>query len=88
MMTPSEIDVLLRCATAFIRMDSPSNKLAIVNLIDQGLVILGNEITRTYIPTAKGNAHISQLCNLALPVPAWGDADGKIIKPHNQGGVR
>ena len=85
MMTPNEIDVLLRCATTFIRMDSPSNKLAIVNLIDQGLVILGDEITSTYIPTAKGNAHISQLCSLALPVPVWGDADGKIIKPHNQG---
>ena len=85
MMTPSEIEVLLHCATKLTRMDSTLNKLAIINLIDQGLVILGNEITSTYIPTAKGNAHISQMCSLALPVPAWGDADGKIIKPHNQG---
>ena len=84
-MTPIEIEVLLRCATPFIRMDIPSDEPAIISLVEQGLVVLGNEITGTYIPTAKGNAHIIHLCNLALPVPVWGDADGKIIKPHNQG---
>ena len=79
-MTPIEIEVLLRCATPFIRMDIPSDEPAIISLVEQGLVVLGNEITSTYITSAKGDAHIRQMCSLALPVPVWGDTDGNIIK--------
>ena len=85
MMTPNEIDTLLLCSKNAVRMAGPTTSLALTSLLGKGLVVVIDESNETYITTDRGNAHISQLCSLALPVPAWGDADGKIIKPHNQG---
>ena len=79
-MTPIELEVLLSCSTPFIRMGIPSDELAIASLVEQGLIVLCNETTSTYMTSAKGDAHIRQMCSLALPVPVWGDTDGNIIK--------
>ena len=80
MMTPSEIDILLLCSKNAVRISSPATILGLTGLLEKGLVVLVDESNETHIATNKGKAHIRQLCNLALPVPVWGDADGNIIK--------
>ena len=85
MMTPTDIEALLRCAIHTATMVGPHNIITLTPLLQKGLIVLVDESSATYGTTDKGDAHIRQMCNLALPVPVWGDADGKIIKPHNQG---
>ena len=80
MMTPTDIEALLRCAIHTATMVGPHNIITLAPLLQKGLVVLVDESSATYITTDKGNAHISQLCKLALPVPVWADADGNIIK--------
>ena len=87
-MTPSEIEVLFHCdKRPSIRpmIEMPWVWDAITSLLDQEMIVAAEKKADTYITTDKGSVHISQLCNLALPVPVWGDANGKIIKLHNQG---
>ena len=80
MMTPSEIEVLILCSKNTVRMGGPTSTLALTSLLEKGLVVVVDESNNAYRTTDKGDAHISQLCKLALPVPVWGDANGKIIK--------
>ena len=80
MMTPRDIDILLRCSMNAVRMAGPSTILALTYLFEKGLVALVDESNETYSTTDKGEAHIHQLCNMGLPVQIWADADGNIIK--------
>ncbi len=47
------------------------------DLTEDGLIRLNEE--DRYIVTAKGEAHIHQLCRLPLPQEAWMDHNGKLL---------
>ena len=80
MMTPTDIEALLRCAIHTATMVGPHNILALTPLLQKGLIVLVDESSATYRTTDKGDAHIRQMCSLSLPIPVWADAEGNIIK--------
>lgn len=79
-MTPNDIEILIHCyvsPSAHPRYDAPAVKDSIGKMVQMGLLAYtGLNIFNT---TAKGEAHIKQICNLALPIAAWVDANGILI---------
>jgi len=82
--TPNHIEVLLHCHVSPRKhpgFNAPAVREALEELRDSGLIHPeeANPLSGIYHTTAKGDAHVRQLCNLALPKQAWVGADGKLI---------
>lgn len=80
-MTPLHIDLLLHCHTTpdrYPRLGAPAVDQYLLELEADGLIEMRQDgIWRT---TARGMAHVSQLCNLPFPTLQWISADGSLIQ--------
>ena len=79
-MTPSDIEVLIHyhvCPEPHPRIEFQAIKESVAFFIKIGLLAYTDGY---YTTTAKGAAHIRQICNLELPTQAWVGANGKIIE--------
>lgn len=80
-MTPNDIEVLIHIHVSpriHPRIDAPAVMDAIDMLLKRKLIERVAD-TNSYMTTSRGDAHISQLCALPWPQPAWLGADGKVI---------
>lgn len=80
-MTPSDIEILIHCACCpgqHPRYDAPAVYDSIKNMHHSGLLI--EQKPGFYKTTDKGNAHLTQLCNLPLPKQVFVDKNGDEIK--------
>ena len=80
-MSPSNIEFLLHCHYSprrHDRIDSPAIQEAIKEFLESDLIEYDDdpEIFRT---TARGKAHVSQLCELPLPTAKWVSFTGEVI---------
>jgi hypothetical protein len=83
-MTPLTIEILLHCyysPEVHPRRDAPAVAEAFLLLLQSGLIErcpdeTSDDRCRT---TARGVAHVAQLCCLAWPTAGWVGADGKLI---------
>ena len=79
-MTPNDIEVLLHCHTSpaiHTRGDAPAVKEAIRSLEANGLIERRDQ--EWYHTTARGQAHVEQLCSLGWPTLAWIGANGGVV---------
>ena len=80
-MTPNDIEILIHCYVSpkcHPRYDAPAVKDSIAMLSKMGLI--EHTGLNIFNATARGVAHIQQLCNIGLPVQKWVGADGKEIQ--------
>lgn len=82
--TPVTVEVLLHCYVSpnlHPRHDAPSVRQAFKDLSEAGLIAPDDKkpLSGIYHTTDRGDAHVHQLCNLALPSQAWVGANGKLI---------
>lgn len=80
-MTPFEIDILLHFHTT--PTDYPNRNSALYSSIvdiflKNGLIV--EDSAGLYFTTARGVAHVQQLCSLPWPVSQWVDQNGKVIE--------
>lgn len=80
-MTPSDIEFLIHCHVSprkFERFDAPAVQNALRVFLANNMVV--RQEAGIYGTTARGAAHIEQLCNVPLPVVTFIGFDGKQIK--------
>lgn len=82
--TPVNVEVLLHCYVSPNRHplhDAPAVRQAFKDLHEADLIAPddADPLSGIYQTTERGDAHINQLCNLALPVQAWVGANGRLI---------
>lgn len=78
-MTPSDLELLIHCHTVSSvhpRADAPAIKEGLRKLLHHGMI---KQIAGEYNTTARGKAHVEQLCALPFPVPAYIDYKGDKI---------
>jgi len=81
-MTPSEIEILLHCHVCPLphpRVDAPAVAGALRDMLIHGL-IEGYDNRGGYRTTARGRAHIEQLCSTPWPTQAWVNVQGELIE--------
>ena len=79
-MTPNGIEVLIHCHVCPLphpRRDAPAVEEELRSLKLNGLIEERPGTNDVFITTARGRAHIEQLCSTPWPVQAWIGADGK-----------
>lgn len=85
MLTPNDIEVLIYChccgGEPHPRLHAPAVRAALCAFLRDG-VIYSDAADRdgVFRTTAKGAAHLAQLCNLPFPTQLWVGADGKLIE--------
>jgi len=82
-MTPNDIEFLIHCHVSPIvheRIESNAIQETIEYFLEAGLIQYHDN--RIYFTTAKGAAHLKQLCNLPLPKQVFVDYEGKEINPN------
>jgi hypothetical protein len=88
-MTPNDIDVLLHynCTPGpHERLHAPAVQDAIADFLFHGMLERSADgEPDTYQITARGRAHVSQLCALEYPEPGWLGRDGKVINDYMTG---
>ena len=75
-MTPSTLEVLVRChiyGSANEMLNSPTVKKALEQLMHHGLL---EQISGEFGTTARGKAHVDQLCALPFPEQVYIDYKG------------
>ena len=80
-LTPSTIEVLIHCYVSPVphpRITAPAVVEGLEELHMLGL-IEPSKVEGAYVTTARGVAHIEQVCRLTLPIQAWIGADGEVI---------
>lgn len=80
-MTPNDIEVLIHCycrTGVHPRIDAPAVEECIKDFLSNELIekVADNE----YRTTLRGVSHITQLCDLKLPILKWTNEQGEIIQ--------
>ena len=81
-MTPNAIEVLIHCHVCPLphpRCDAPAVFEELQSMFRNGLIEPIPDSPGCYRTTARGRAHIQQLCETTWPVQAWIGADGNRI---------
>ena len=81
-MTPNSIEILIHyhvSPTPHPRIKFPAVQDELASLFAKGLIEPHPQLADVYRTTARGDAHIKQLCELDFPVQAWVDAHGNVI---------
>jgi hypothetical protein len=79
-MTPNDIEILIHChvsPTPHPRFEC--NKDVFDSLELNGLIEYHEHLIGVYVTTARGRAHINQLCSTPWPTQAWVDKNGEVI---------
>lgn len=80
-MTPNDIEILIHChvsPTPHPRL--AQNKAVFDSLERNGLIRYHANSIGVYVTTARGAAHINQLCSTPWPKQAWIDSNGRVIE--------
>lgn len=82
MLTPNDIDVLIHCRTTpepHPYLHTPAGQESHRKLERNGVIYFDTK-AGWFRTTAKGDAHVRQICALPFPTTAFIDAAGNVIK--------
>jgi hypothetical protein len=83
MMTPGEIEILIHCHCTpepHPRLHAPAVQATIQSFLANDLIQRAESFDG-YVTTARGAAHIEQLCRTPWPTQAWVNERGELIYP-------